>query len=222
MNSNVNSDRSQLAIAHAPAMDWVQSPTPTVWRKRFEHVGDPEKGLVTSLVRFDAGSEFPLHGHPEGEEFLVLEGTFSDEYGDYHAGSFLLNPVGFTHAPFSREGCILFVKLRQYPGPGKRHIHVDSNRDSWQPHTLPGVSVLPLYESEDSPEQIRLVRVAAGARIPTVEFPAGEEIFVLSGAYEDEHGRYGKHSWVRYPAGSAHTPRTEVGCTWYVKKGHLS
>ena len=219
-NSNsINSDRSQLAIAHASAMEWVQSPSPTVWRKRFEHIGEAEKGLVTSLVRYDAGSQFPSHGHPEGEELFILEGTFSDEHGDFPAGSYLLNPRGFEHAPFSRAGCTLFVKLRQYGG--ERHVAVDTNQAEWRAHAVAGVEVVPLYRSDDSPEEIKLVRIAAGARIPTVEFPAGEEIFVLSGSFEDEHGRYGKYSWVRYPAGSAHAPHTAEGCTLYVKKGHL-
>lgn len=219
--NNINSDRRQLAIMHTTNMDWQPSPTPTVWRKRLEHIGDSEKGLVTSVVRFNAGSRFPRHGHPDGEELLILDGTFSDEYGDYPPGTFLLNPRGFEHEPFSHDGCTLFVKLRQYPGVGRRHVRVDSQNCVWHTHDIAGVEFLTLYQDPDHPEQIRLLRFAPRARIPPVAFPGGEEIFVIDGQFADEHGQYQRGSWVRYPAGSGHTPHTDEGCTLYVKKGHL-
>src|SRR5690606_22216478 len=97
-------------------LDWQPSPSPLVWRKRLFHAGAAEAGVVTSIVRYDAGAGLHAHGHAEGEEILVLSGTFSDERGDFGAGSYMLNPEGFRHAPSSREGCVLFVKLRQYAG----------------------------------------------------------------------------------------------------------
>src|SRR3546814_6219955 len=78
------------------AMDWQASPSPTVWRKRLDLV-DGEFSRVTSIVRYDPSSSFRAHGHPQGEEILVLDGVFSDEHGDYPAGTFLLNPAGFRH-----------------------------------------------------------------------------------------------------------------------------
>ena len=41
-------------------------------------------------------------------------------------------------------------------------------------------------------------------------------------SYRDEHGSYGAGTWVRYPAGSRHTPVTAKGCRLYVKAGHLA
>src|SRR4051794_19915019 len=159
---------------HADELSWVQSPTPSVWRKRLEHsgldaLGRGESGRVTSIVRYDAGSTFPLHPHPEGEEILVLEGVFSDEYGDYPAGTFLLHAEGFSHAPFSREGCLLFVKLRQ--APGKRGtVRVDSQcfaagSPAWRPTGIAGVERIPLYADLRFPERKHLTRVAAGLRV---------------------------------------------------------
>ena len=101
-------------------MDWQPSPVAGVWRKRLELAGAVEAGRVTSVVRFDPGARFPRHAHPDGEEILVLHGVFSDETGDYPAGSHLLNPDGTSHAPWSGPGCTLFVKLRQYPGRTRR------------------------------------------------------------------------------------------------------
>lgn len=111
--------RSAPEIIHTDEMDWSASPSPGVWRKRLERVGPPEAGRVRSVVRYDAGSAFSEHPHPDEEEILVLEGVFSDHSGDYPAGSYLLNPEGFAHAPFSEPGCTLFVKLKQYPGLGR-------------------------------------------------------------------------------------------------------
>ncbi|MEL6200569.1 MAG: cupin domain-containing protein, partial [Pseudomonadota bacterium] len=68
-------------------MDWSASPSGTVWRKRVHLVGPPESGQVTSVVRYQPDSSFPTHDHPEGEEILVLDGVFSDEHGDWPAGT---------------------------------------------------------------------------------------------------------------------------------------
>ena len=113
-DENLNADLSVRAVMHGADMDWQASPSPTVWRKRFYRDGPTEAGIVTSLVRYDAGSTFPTHHHPDGEEIFVLDGIFSDEHGDYPAGTYLLNPDGTSHSPHSKDGCTLFVKLRQY------------------------------------------------------------------------------------------------------------
>ena len=82
MSEPLNADFTKKAVLDTTAMTWRSSPSPTVWRKRLDLTGG-ESSRVTSVVRYDAGSSFPEHGHPEGEEILVLKGTFSDEHGDY-------------------------------------------------------------------------------------------------------------------------------------------
>jgi len=49
----------------------------------------------------------------------------------------------------------------------------------------------------------------------------GEEIFVVDGVFEDEHGRYEAGSWIRSPHMSMHKPFSQEGCTIFVKTGHL-
>lgn len=217
----LNADFTARAEADTAAMRWQASPSPTVWRKRLELSGPAEAGRVTSVVRYDPDSAFPTHAHPDGEEILVLEGTFSDEHGDYPAGTFLLNPEGFCHAPFSRQGCTLLVKLRQYPGADREHITIDTNRAAWRPGNYPGTEILPLYESDRHPERILLFRAKAGCAVPEHDHPAGEEFFVLEGSLEDEHGVYRAGHWVRSPPGSRHTARSRDGVLAYVKLGHL-
>jgi anti-sigma factor ChrR (cupin superfamily) len=62
-----------------------------VLRKRLELIGAESPQLTTS-VRFAPGSIFPADVHHGGEELLVLKGTFSDDRGDYPAGTYVRNP----------------------------------------------------------------------------------------------------------------------------------
>lgn len=225
----LRADLSRLEIVHTDAMPWVPSPSPGVERKRLSLRGPAEAGQVTSIVRYLPGSRFPGHPHPDGEEILVLRGVFSDERGDHPEGTYLLNPEGYAHAPCSTDGCELFVKLRQYPGRGRTQVRIDTRTAPWEPVTLgadaravPGVARLRLYAEPGHPETMHLLRIEAGAEIPTVAMERGEELLVLEGTLADEHGAYRAGTWVRYPAGTRHTPRTATGCRLYVKKGHLA
>ncbi|MCH7941612.1 MAG: cupin domain-containing protein [Proteobacteria bacterium] len=218
----VNDDFSKLAVVHTDRVEWRASPGSGVWRKRLDLAGPSESSRVTSVVRYDEGCAFPPHAHPDGEEILVLEGVFSDEYGDYPAGSYILNPEGFSHAPFSQPGCVIFVKLRQYPGRARRQINIDTNAGDWQPGSTPGVQVMTLYAEDDHPEKMALARLGPDTRIARHDHPGGEEVFVIEGGYEDDHGAYGPGSWVRYPPASRHTVHSETGCLLYLKTGHLA
>lgn len=200
-------------------MDWQPSPSPTVWRKRLELSGPAEAGRVTSIVRYDPNSRFGAHPHPDGEEIFVLEGVFSDQTGHYPAGSYLLNPEGFSHAPYSTDGCVLFVKLRQYAGSD--HVLLNTNEMDWQPLPTDGLAAKHLYAAPDGSELIRLVRFAPGACAPYHLHEGGEEIFVLEGSFSDDAGSYRAGTWLRQPPGSGHAPVSQDGCVLYVKSGHL-
>ncbi|WPZ34386.1 cupin domain-containing protein [Thalassobaculum sp. OXR-137] len=217
----LNSDLSVFARIDTNRVEWQVSPSPSVFRKRLDLAGDKEASRVTSVVRYEPGSRFHSHPHPDGEEILVLDGVFSDEHGDYPAGTFLLNPEGFEHAPRSKDGCILFVKLRQYPG-ARRQITVDTTTGAWRPGLAAGIEVQDLYREDGHPEHIRLARFAPGAATPEHVHAGGEEVFVLEGSVEDEHGVHPAGTWVRYPAGSRHTATSPGGALLYVKSGHLA
>ena len=215
----LHADYTKRVVVDTGSATFVRSPARGVWRKRLELLGDSEQGRVTSVVRYDPGSRFPSHGHPAGEEILVLEGVFSDERGDFPAGSYQLNPSGFRHAPFSERGCLLFVKLRQYAGQGRELVLRNTRRGTWIDRRIPGVQSLPLYESRQHGENIRLTRFQPGARAPRIDLPDGQELFVISGALEDEHGTYSSGTWLRMPKGSHHCPGSPEGCVLYVKTG---
>ena len=221
MDAAIAGDLSNRAFADTNLMAWTPTPSGTVWRKRIHLVGAPESGQVTSVVRYEPHSEFPEHDHPEGEEIFVLEGVFSDEHGDWPAGTYLLNPEGFRHKPFSGPGCSLFVKLRQYPGAARRHVAIDTRDLAWEPTERAGVACKPLYQQDDFSDTVRLERWAAHANLGKVGYPQGVEFFVLEGSFEDDAGSYATGSWLRLPVASEHHPRSAGGCTLYVKRSEL-
>jgi anti-sigma factor ChrR (cupin superfamily) len=202
-------------------MEWAPSPSGSVWRKRVHLVGPAESGQVTSVVRYEPRSSFPVHDHPEGEEILVLEGVFSDEHGHWPAGTFLLNPEGFRHAPFSEPGCVLFVKLRQYPGRERRHAVLDTEKLPWEPGPIPGVAYKPLYQQAGFSDETRLERWEPGADLGVVSYEKGAELFVLEGGFADEAGAYAAGCWLRLPERSQHHPRSDRGCILYIKRAGL-
>lgn len=221
MSNEINAELSVRAVAHTGTMEWTSSPSGTVWRKRVHLVGPPESGQVTSLVRYEAESSFPAHDHPDGEEIFVLEGVFSDEHGDWPAGTYLLNPEGFRHAPFSKLGCLLFVKLRQFAGRDRQHIVVDTNALEWQSSRTPVVSEKRLYRQTGFSDESYLERWDPGSDHAEIVYEEGAELFVLDGEFTDDDGSYSKGSWLRLPRGASHRPQSATGCTLYVKSAGL-
>jgi anti-sigma factor ChrR (cupin superfamily) len=197
---------------------WVASPRAGVERSLLERIGG-EVARATSFVRYAAGAAFDAHAHPGGEEFLVLEGVFADEHGTYPAGTWVRNPVGSAHAPRSPEGCTLFVKLHQAEPDDHARIVVDTRTAAWRPGLVPGLQVMPLHAH--GTEHVALVRWAPGTRFQRHGHWGGEEILVLEGVFQDEHGDYPAGSWIRSPHGSVHQPWSEPGTTILVRTGHL-
>jgi anti-sigma factor ChrR (cupin superfamily) len=220
-SSRVRADFERRVVVAPPReADWLPSPLPGVRRHPLDRVGG-EVARATSLVRYVAGATFTRHTHGGGEEILVLDGVFSDEAGDHPAGTYLRNPPGSSHAPFSRAGCTLFVKLRQFAPGDTQPLRVDTRAARWLPGQVPGLSVLPLHEHDGV--GTALVRWAPRTRPGPHTHPGGEEILVLQGVLHDEHGSYPAGSWLRSPCGSRHAPFTgDEGALVYVKLGHLS
>lgn len=210
-------DFDQRVTINTNECSWVITPKRGVWRKKLERES-AEKGHATSIVRYNPGTSFEPHDHPNGEEILVLEGTFSDEYGDYKKGSYIRNPPGSRHAPFSKEGCILFVKLNQFLANDTARVCVDATQRHW----LPGyghLQVMPLHEFES--EHAALVKWPANERFQSHTHFGGEEIYVISGEFNDEHGSYPAGTWLRNPHMSQHYPFVKEETIIFVKTGHL-
>ncbi len=221
MSQSINGDLTLRTVVDSQAMPWTPSPSRTVWRKRLHLVGPAESGQVTSVVRYEAGSAFPPHEHPGGEEILVLEGTFSDEHGDWQTGTYLLNPEGFRHGPFSRQGCVLFVKLRQFAGREREHVVRNTAVMPWLPGSQAGIRVKHLYQQTGFTDSVRLEQWAQGLEPHSRTYAGGAELFVIEGSFADEQGGHGAGTWLRFPIGDTHRASSAAGCVLYIKEGGI-
>lgn len=215
----LNDDLSHRVVIETASLPWVASPTAGVERRMLERDGD-EVARATSLVRYAPGSRFPAHEHGGGEEIYVVEGVFGDEHGTYPAGTYLRNPIGSAHAPFSEPGCVLLVKLRQMHGPEPRLV-VDANALPWEERRTPGLARRMLHFDKDTGEMVYLTRFEPGVRVDDDLHMGGEELLVLEGTLEDEFGTYPAGTWLRQPHGSRHAPFSTEGAVIWVKRGHL-
>lgn len=216
----INADLTERAHADTGEMDWQESPADGVWRKMLDRDGD-EVARATSLVRYAPGSSFPEHTHGGGEEFFVLEGVFSDERGDYPAGTYVRNPIGSSHSPRSDDGCVILVKLRQMTDPDEPRVVVDTNQGDWREVAGERIERLELFRSDETGEWVCLERWLPDTNFEPREHPGGAEFFVLTGTFADEYDAYEEGSWLRLPAGSTQEVSTHNGCTVWVKRGHL-
>ena len=213
----LNMNFAERVVIDTQSMPWIASPAQGVWRKPLERE-EAESGHTTSIVRYEAGSQFKTHPHPMGEEIFVLEGVFSDENGDYPAGTYLRNPPGSNHAPFSDKGCVILVKLNQFDARDGATVRVNTNAQQWLAG-IGGLEVMPLHDFEH--EHVALVKWPAGERFQPHKHFGGEEILVLSGKFSDEHGQYPQGCWIRSPHMSEHFPYVEQETVILVKTGHL-
>ena len=200
---------------------WRPSPMDGAERTMLDRIGE-EVARETSIVRYAAGARFSAQPHGGGEEFLVLAGSFHDDAGDYPDGTYVRNPIGRAHAPWAGPGgAVLFVKLNQFAAADTRRVVIDTRAARWREGLVPGLTVLQLHEH--GPEHVALVRWAPFTRFWRHRHWGGEEILVLDGVFEDEHGTYPKGSWLRSPHLSEHNPFTgPAGALIYVKTGHLA
>lgn len=214
----LNMDFSERVVIDTNRQSWIASPARGVERKPLARE-DKESGHATSVVRYLPGAAFSTHNHPRGEEILVLDGVFSDESGDYGAGHYFRNPPGSSHAPSSEQGCTLFVKLCQFQPDDTEFVHVDTNAADWL-QGQGGLQVMPLHSYLT--EHTALVKWPEGERFKPHYHVGGEEIFVLSGEFIDENGRYPAGTWIRSPHMSQHFPYVEQETVIWVKTGHLA
>ena len=193
------------AAMHAAKLAWVASPTPGVERRMLFRVGD-EKARATSIVRYAKNSHFPAHGHPGGEEILVLDGVFQDESGDYPAGSYMRNPPGSGHRPGSEAGCVIFVKLWQFRRDDRTYV---------APRNGEGT----LFDNGH--EQVRLENWAPDQDI-ACDNPEGLELLVLDGSFSNAGETFARLSWLRLPAGTPlHAEAGNQGARVWLKAGLL-
>ncbi len=70
---------------------------------------DPSGDIRAALLRYESGAQVAAHWHDGLEYIFVLEGSQSDERGDYPAGTLVMNPPGSRHAVVSPGGCTVLI-----------------------------------------------------------------------------------------------------------------
>jgi hypothetical protein len=216
----INADFTSRAVVHAASCEWIPSPMPGVDRRMLDRIGG-EVARATSIVRYAPHSHFSRHTHGGGEEFLVLEGVFQDEHGDYPAGWYIRNPPTSAHTPGSEAGCTIFVKLWQFDAMDRTPLRVDTNQLAYFPDPArPGVEVAHVFE--DARETVTLEAWKANGEV-TLESTGGLELLVLEGGFAEGENRFSYQSWLRLPPGSSALARAGAsGCRVWMKRGHLA
>ncbi len=216
---NLNANFNERVAMHAAKLDWSPSPMKDVDRRMLDRMGD-EVARATSIVRYAPNSQFSPHVHSGGEEFLVLEGVFQDEHGNYPAGSYVRNPPQSSHTPGSDQGCTIFVKLWQFDPEDRTHIRIDINKMAklQLPNRL-GVSITPLFR--DVREDVRIEYWQPDTLVE-LDVPGGLELLVLNGDFKESGEIFIQDSWLRLPCGSKLSAEAgKRGAQLWVKSDHL-
>ena len=215
----LNADFSKQAISIESDAEWIRSPESGVERRMLDRIGD-EVARATSIVRYGPGSSFPRHVHEKGEEFLVLEGIFSDELGAYPAGTYVRNPPGSAHNPFSVDGCRILVKLRQFHAEDLTPVVIDTADGlDWQADEQSGGESRSLHTFER--EHVSMLRFQSGHDISINVGDGGLEWLLLEGALRFNSSNFPTESWLRFPAGDRVQMRAAQDCLIWQKTGHL-
>ena len=212
----LNADFTAPVIVHSEQLDWIASPMKGVDRRMLDRIGD-EVARATSIVRYAKGSSFSAHTHTGGEEFIVLDGVFQDEHGDYPAGTYVRNPPTTAHTPSSAEGCTIFVKLWQFDMEDRVQFR-KTMADEVGPF-VDGVAHAKLHR--DAREAVNYSVLNPDAVLENSE-SGGIEILVLSGSVRFRGETLGQGAWLRLPDGDVLNLNADSeGATLWMKTGHL-
>ncbi len=213
---DLNADFSSRVLVHSDDIDWLASPMPGVDRRMLDRIGG-EVARATTIVRYAAGSKFSEHTHTGGEEFIVLDGVFQDEHGDFPEGTYVRNPPTTAHTPGSEPGCTIFVKLWQFDMEDRNQFRKNMADELGAP--VNGVATAELHRDER--ETVTYSHLDAGAAI-TNNDAGGVELLVIAGTLSEGGEALKKGSWLRLPEGK---PLSAIagadGAKVWMKTGHL-
>lgn len=216
---DLNSDFSKRAVVHTDGMPWQPSPMPGVDRRMLDRIGE-EVARATTIVRYAADSHFSAHTHTGGEEFIVLDGVFQDEHGDFPVGTYVRNPPTTSHTPGSDEGCTIFVKLWQFDMADRTAVSIDMNTVEMN-FAAGRTGVLAATLFQDEREEVRVETWEPEAHVE-LDLPGGAEVLVLDGSVIEDGESLQKHDWLRLPIGARLSAKAgSEGARVWVKLGHL-
>ena len=213
---DLNADFDAEVLIRSDTLPWTPSPMAGVDRRMLDRIGD-EVARATTIVRYAPDSAFSAHTHGGGEEFIVLDGVFQDEHGDYPAGTYVRNPPTSRHTPGSELGCTIFVKLWQFDPTDRTQLRVRMEDTLGRAEN--GVARGLLHR--DAREVVSYLIAEPDAEVK-VDTAGGAEVLVLEGALTHGAEVLGKGAWLRLPDGA---PTTLIagaeGAKIWTKTGHL-
>ncbi|QIK39800.1 cupin domain-containing protein [Pontivivens nitratireducens] len=212
----LNADFSERVLVHSDEVEWQASPMPGVDRRMLDRIGG-EVARATTIVRYAPDSQFSAHTHSGGEEFIVLDGVFQDEHGDFPAGTYVRNPPTTSHTPGSEQGCTIFVKLWQFDMDDRNQFRKDMAAELGDAQD--GVAVAELHS--DPRETVRYAHLDAGAHWH-VSDAGGIELLMIDGTMIQGGEELRKGSWLRLPEGDPlKVEAGPDGAKVWMKTGHL-
>ena len=212
----LNADFAARVVVHADQIDWQASPMKGVDRRMLDRIGG-EVARATTIVRYAPGSHFSAHTHTGGEEFIVLDGIFQDEHGDYPVGTYVRNPPTSQHTPGSAPGCTIFVKLWQFDMDDRTQFRKDMAQELNTP--IDGVATATLHK--DARETVSYSHLDAGATL-TSDSAGGIELLMIDGSVSAGEDTLIKNSWLRLPEGETLKATAGAqGAKIWMKSGHL-
>lgn len=231
----INSNFKAFAGVNFDASKYIPSPASGVNRFMLDRIGS-ERARATTIVQYKPHSSFKEHEHIGGEEFLVLDGTFKDQFGEFPAGTYVRNPIGSKHAPWvDDDGCTIMVKLLQMAetGEGTDSLHLDFNGSKEKGTTTDFGCTLTMYENPVTGERVEMCWINPDTTFPPNEYAVnGEELFVYDGSVTVGEDEYPKWGWLRFPETSSSSDDEtnnrsmlksgKNGAQVYRKTGHLT
>jgi anti-sigma factor ChrR (cupin superfamily) len=99
-----------------------------------------------------------------------------------------------------------------------KRVVIHTEKMDWLASPVVGVSRRPLDRvGGEVARATSIVRYAPGSQFSPHSHAGGEELFILEGVFQDEHGNFPAGSYIRNPPGSRHTPGSAAGCVIFVK-----
>lgn len=172
-----------------------------------------------ALRSFEAGETW-THDGAQLLEVLVVRGwiDLNDEVLGPTSYARLTPGVAATFT--AAEAGMVYLNLRPPSEPEKDSYALHGADLEWRQGMVPGLKVTSLHQGLT--KHTALVRWAPETRFNPHTHVGGEEILVLTGVFQDEHGSYPAGTWIRSPHLSNHRPFTgPEGATILVKVGHL-
>ena len=119
MLKNVDNNISLKNSSENPISKFIIDLQKIKWKKIFggfyEYSFNLSKTEKAKLIKMNPGAKVPLHSHNGKEFILVLEGSFSDEYGTYKKGNLQINDSKIKHTPIASDdiACICLTITEQ-------------------------------------------------------------------------------------------------------------